>query len=378
MPSCPKLLHQCAHAIFLALILWSGTLSMPASAQEVSMNLMADPMVPVPKVPMLRFDAQPAPAPQRANADMMADLLDLQFHMESGRPLARLSRFEGPIAIALRGQVPATALSDMQALLRRLRSEARLDVRLAKPGQAAQVVVDFEPRITLRALVPTAACFVVPNVGSLAEYSALRSSPETDWANVVERHKVAIFIPSDNSPQEVRDCLHEEVAQSMGPINDLYRLTDSVFNDDNFNSVLTGFDMLVLRAHYAPELHSGMSEEQVAALLPGILARLNPRGEQIAAMGGRQMAPRAWVQAVNKAFGGQPSMAQRQAAADQMLDIARDLGWRDGRLGFSYYAVGRLYSHSAPERSQAAFQAAAKVYAALPGADIQIAHIDMQ
>jgi len=34
------------------------------------------------------------------------------------------------------------------------------------------------------------------------------------------------------SPQEVRDCLHEELAQALGPLNDLYRLPDSVFNDD--------------------------------------------------------------------------------------------------------------------------------------------------
>jgi hypothetical protein len=65
---------------------------------------------------------------------------------------------------------------------------------------------------------------------------------------------VAVFIPSDVSPQEVRDCLHEEVAQALGPLNDLYRLPDSVFNDDNFHAVLTGFDMLILRTYYDAEL----------------------------------------------------------------------------------------------------------------------------
>ena len=50
---------------------------------------------------------------------------------------------------------------------------------------------------------------------------------------------MAVFLPGDVSPQEIRDCLHEELAQALGPVNDLYRLTDSVFNDDNFNTVLT-------------------------------------------------------------------------------------------------------------------------------------------
>ena len=53
------------------------------------------------------------------------------------------------------------------------------------------------------------------------------------------------FIPSDASPQEIRDCLHEEFAQGLG-LNDLYRLpklslmmTTSHDPDD--------FDMMVLR-----------------------------------------------------------------------------------------------------------------------------------
>ena len=64
----------------------------------------------------------------------------------------------------------------------------------------------------------------------------------------------------------MRDCLHEELAQALGPLNDLYHLPDSVFNDDNIHTVLTGFDMLILRAAYAPELRTGMTREQVEAV----------------------------------------------------------------------------------------------------------------
>ena len=53
-------------------------------------------------------------------------------------------------------------------------------------------------------------------------------------------------------------------------MNDLYRLPESIFNDDNFHTVLTRFDMLILAATYAPELRSGMSRDAVAAALPGI------------------------------------------------------------------------------------------------------------
>ena len=57
------------------------------------------------------------------------------------------------------------------------------------------------------------------------------------------RKRVAIFIPVDISFQDVRDCLHEELAQALGPLNDLYRVSDSVYNDDNFHIILTSYDM---------------------------------------------------------------------------------------------------------------------------------------
>ena len=91
---------------------------------------------------------------------------------------------------------------------------------------------------------------------------------------------VSLFIPSDASPQEIRDCLHGE--RGAGPLNDLYRLPNSVFNDDNIHTILTDFDMMVLRATYAPELRSGMTRAEVAARLPAILRRINPAGEGVA------------------------------------------------------------------------------------------------
>ncbi|MCB1361825.1 MAG: DUF2927 domain-containing protein, partial [Rhodobacteraceae bacterium] len=49
-------------------------------------------------------------------------------------------------------------------------------------------------------------------------------------------------------------------------------------NDDNFQTTLTGFDMLLLRVWYSPELHPGMTRDQVAARLPTLYNRLNPHG----------------------------------------------------------------------------------------------------
>lgn len=323
------------------------------------------------------FGAPNVAMPLRGNADLAQDFLDLEFRMESGRALPYLTRFEGPIVIRLQGDVPATAPAELAAVMARFRSEAGLDVRMATAGEPAQITIEFQPRRAMQRVVPTAACFVVPNVSSFEEYRTARNSPQTDWARLIRRERAAVFVPSDTSPQEVRDCFHEELAQAMGPLNDLYRLTDSIFNDDNFNSVLTGFDMLMLRIHYAPELKSGMNEAEVAARLPAILARLNPAGEG-QAFHPQIVASRVWVDAVETAFGVRGGAGERGEAAKKMLAMAMAQGWNDSRLGLAWYAIGRVQVASDPAVAVRSFTEARRIYRGLPASEIQLAHIDMQ
>ncbi|WP_137112428.1 DUF2927 domain-containing protein [Rhodobacter sp. SY28-1] len=298
-----------------------------------------------------------------AGTSLTRDFMDLTFAMESGRGLQTFSRFEGPVTVALTGDVPGTAARDLGALIGRLRSEAGIDI--SPTTGAATITVEFTSRAELRRLAPMAACFVVPNVGSLAEYRRKRGSDLVDWAQVTRRDRAAVFIPSDTSPQEVRDCLHEELAQALGPLNDLYRLSDSIFNDDNFHSVLTSRDMGILRLTYSPNLQSGMSLEQVAAQL----------GTAPVASSG---TPSDWTRAIETALGRNGSLTSRQAAADRALAIARSAGWQDNRLAFSHFAVGRLLTASDPVRAQDAFARAAAIYARLPGGELHLAHVDMQ
>jgi hypothetical protein len=298
-----------------------------------------------------------------SGGSLARDFMDLTFAMESGRGLETFSRFEGPVTVAMTGKVPASAPRDLGVLIGRLQSEAGIDIRPAQGS--ATITVEFASRSDLRRLAPTAACFVVPNVESLADYRRKRGSDAVDWALVTRRERAAIFIPSDTSPQEIRDCLHEELAQALGPLNDLYRLPDSVFNDDNFHSVLTGFDMDILRLTYSPTLSSGMSREEVGARIGAV-------------PGQRAGNPSDWTRAIETSLGRTGSIGARRAAADRALEIALAAGWRDSRLGFSYFAVGRLMAGSDPARALEAFDRAASIYASLPEGDLQLAHVDMQ
>jgi len=327
---------------------------------------------------MNRFTAARPSAPARPNAVIAADFIDLAFVMESGRPIPRITRFEGPISVAVNGTPPPTLIADLDALVGRLRREAGIDIaRVGASDGPASITIETLPRSRMQRVVPQAACFVVPRVSSWAEFRRARGSRDLDWTTLTTRDRVAVFIPSDVAPQEIRDCLHEEVAQALGPLNDLYRLPDSVFNDDNFHAVLTGFDMLILRTYYDAGLANGMTREDVAARLPGILARLNPGGAR-GSGGSVRATSRAWIDAIQAALGPSTSEAGRIQAAERAVTIARNAGWQDTRLGFSFFALGRLTLSQDADRSVQAFQTAASIFERVAPGGIQSAHVDMQ
>ncbi|WP_264213238.1 DUF2927 domain-containing protein [Leisingera thetidis] len=326
--------------------------------------------------PVKVFTARRPPRPQRSNASIARDFLDLHFQLEGGTTLPQFTRFEAPITLRVTG-APAPGFNrDLTALLARLRDEAGIPIRRVS-GDAASITIQSVPRAEIRRALPKAACFVVPNVSSLAEYRRSRRSPRTNWSLLRSREKLAVFIPNDTSPQEVRDCLHEELAQAVGPLNDLYRLPDSIFNDDNVHAVLTGFDMLILRATYAPELRTGMSRADVAARLPAVLARLNPAGVRAAA-GWLPETPRAWITAYEQALGPSTALRERLRAANRAAAIARDLGWQDHRRAMSHYTLGRMLHVREPELALQHFRTAMTYLQGLPGTAMHQARLAVQ
>ncbi|MGB3177015.1 MAG: DUF2927 domain-containing protein [Albidovulum sp.] len=325
--------------------------------------------------PMMRFSATQVDRPRRSNIAMAQDFMDLSFRLESGRELPVFTRFETPIRVHVTGDAPPTAAQDLALVLERIRREAGIDIARATDGPA-QLTIEFLPRRVMQRLVPRAACFVAPRVSSWAEYRRAGSAA-LDWTSLQTRERTAIFIPNDTAPQEIRDCLHEELAQAIGPLNDLYRLPDSVYNDDNIHAVLTGFDMLMLRATYAPELHSGMTAPQVAAQLPRLLGRLNPYGDGIGG-GLSEPTPRAYVAALDVALGPGAAGPRRRAAIKRALAIADQRGWRDNRTGFAWLAMGRLSRGQDADAAAAAFAQSAAIYHANPALALHAAHADMQ
>ncbi|NNU80267.1 DUF2927 domain-containing protein [Halovulum dunhuangense] len=304
----------------------------------------------------------------RSNIALAEDFLDLTFALERGERLRGLLRYEGPVRVYMRPGGLSAYADDLDNLLDRLRKEAGIDIaRVADPG-AAQIHVDGVTLQQLQTVDPGAACFLVP--GETDWEGFRRKSPRNRlrWSQQTTLNQIAIFIPVDTFPQDVRDCLHEELAQALGPANDLYRLPDTVFNDDNYHSILTRFDMLMLRALYDPDLRSGMPREAVAARIIRILDRINPGGT------GRGSLPRApasaeWKSQIETALTRRSGPDARIRAAERAVSIARAMQPPDHRLGVALVTRGRLTRDTAPAAAAADFIEAHRLLRAQLGTD---------
>ena len=345
----------------------------PASQPEVATR---DSLIESAFPPMKAFARSTPLPPARANNDLALDFIELSFQMESGRDLPVLTRFEGPIAVRVTGAPTSTLGPDLDHLINRLRKEAGIDVSRTNRSDA-NITIEAVSRADIRRALPQAACFVAPNVSTLNEYVRKRKRPATNWSLLETRTRLAIFLPNDASPQEVRDCLHEELAQALGPLNDLYRLPDSVFNDDNVHTVLTGFDMIILRAYYDPALRSGMTRGEVAAALPGIFARINPAGENRRPRLATR-TPRAWSKAIQTALGRSIAMSGRLFAAREAVNIADAMGWQDHRRAFAHYAMGRVLQATDPRAAHVHYVTADSFYRRSPGTALHRAYVATQ
>ena len=322
------------------------------------------------------FPANRLEPKQFSNADLKRDFLDLSFSLESGTALPRFTRFEGPSSVRVMGMASPYFAADLNRLLARLKSEAGIDIHKTNAANA-NITIQLVSQTEIQRLLPTAACFVAPNVTSLDEFQIKRKTEETSWSRQTLRRQVGVFLPNDVAPQETRDCLHEEFAQALGPLNDLYRLPQSVFNDDNVHTVLTPFDMMILRITYAPELRSGMSKHKVTENLDAVLNRLNPAGDAIAPRYFKNTS-QLWKTEILKVSSPATSRAEKKRSAAAALKLAQEAGWNDHRLGISLNNFARALQVQSPYEAQNIFEQARDVFKTMPEAELHNSFVALQ
>jgi hypothetical protein len=139
-----------------------------------------------------------------------------------------------------------------------------LQLQLTQRSESANFIVHVVDRaqyaIVARYLLPSLAdgeapgrCFVSVTYG----------------ASGITRSEAVIV--SDEGEYLFRRCMVEEILQGLGPVNDSPDLAGSVFSEVSRESDFVLFDRLILSALYHPAVRPGMSEDDVARVLPGVL-----------------------------------------------------------------------------------------------------------
>tara|TARA_Y100001956_G_scaffold28778_1_gene28456 strand:- start:332 stop:1273 length:942 start_codon:yes stop_codon:yes gene_type:complete len=80
------------------------------------------------------------------------------------------------------------------------------------------------------------------------------------------RHSIVV-IRAEHPDILRKSCVHEEMAQGLGLINDSLEARPSIFNDNDEFAFLTTHDEQLLRMHYDPRLHIGMGLEEARPII---------------------------------------------------------------------------------------------------------------
>lgn len=210
--------------------------------------------------------------------DSLADLFVALTHdTEWGDRRRALVRYDEPVRVALEGPGSAQYAPFLGDYLGRLRQFSGIDI--APASGPANMWVRFVAADDFQAVLPTLACVVTPGDLTWARFRDDPAALGTRAVLAAAEHRHTIFVPQSTRPDLVRACLIEEIAQGLGPGNDLWGLGPSIFNDDAAHLWPTALDHLMLRLLYRPEMRGGDPRADSRAKARALLPRINPAGD---------------------------------------------------------------------------------------------------
>ena len=202
-----------------------------------------------------------------------------EFHL-AGR-VDRIRKYNGPVRVFAQGASRpdrnaqlAKVVADIARLVR------HLDIALAGTADDANVVVTL---VRDRDLFRTIQRFYgderAREIRRSLDPQCLSGFQKND-ASEIEHSNVILTV--DKGDFIFLDCAYEELLQSLGPINDTNSVPWTMFNDQVSMGFFDIYDQYLLNILYDPRITTGMTVEDVKAVLPEVLADV-----------------RAWVRKVN-------------------------------------------------------------------------------
>lgn len=237
---------------------------------------------------LMRTEYDPVDAPF-TNADLARDFERIAFHMEfeEGERLVQKStpvtlvKWDGPVRWQLTGDgATAQDYADYRSYT----------ARLARLTGLEFIETGVDPDILVMIATPKLRAVFVETIdkdGSAARMPLMREWARNDLYPCVGqvgrtrengrwRNKATIVIKSEVKGVLRDSCIHEELAQTLGLLNDDAEARPSIFNDDQEFALLTRHDELLLQILYDPRLKAGMSAEVGMPLVREIIDEIGP------------------------------------------------------------------------------------------------------
>lgn len=241
---------------------------------------------------LLRTDAGGSDTPFTAR-DLTENFLRIAFFDEfaesDGRLVARavenrLHRWDGPVRVNVEfgASVPADQRAADRAAVAgyvtRLAGLSGLPIRMSAflPNHTVMILNSDE-----RAGAAARIAALAPGTGGAAVRSVTEMPAET-YCTVFAftprgsaTYISALTVIRGELPDRMRlACIHEELAQSLGLVNDYPRARPSIFNDNEEFALLTRQDEMMLKMLYDPRLTPGMTLAEARPIVEAMAAEL--------------------------------------------------------------------------------------------------------
>ncbi len=200
-----------------------------------------------------------------------------EYHL-AGR-VDRIRKFDAPVRVFAQGRADrkaqlARVVADISARIQ------HLDIAMTDDSESANVQVtlvrDHDLYRTISSFYGSEKAREIRRSLDPQCLSGFRKNENYE----IEHSDVILTV--DNGDFVFLDCAYEELLQSLGPINDTSSVPWTMFNDNVSMGYFDVYDQYILNVLYDPRIKTGMTVQEVKALLPEVLTDV-----------------RAWVKRVN-------------------------------------------------------------------------------
>lgn len=237
----------------------------------------------------LRTEAAPADAPF-SNAELAMNFeriaLNREYRRDRGRLIqertrAPVSRWDTPLRYQIIGAgATEEDREDYAALAERLTFLTGIDVYEDEddPNVSILILEADERRAFVRQIIADGTAERMPLVVEWVEKITYPCVGQVGYrdADTGRITGALIFLKAELPGVFRKSCIHEELTQTMGLMNDDEDVRPSIFNDDQEFALLTEHDEYLLRILYDGRLVTGMAAEEALALVPEIIEDLRP------------------------------------------------------------------------------------------------------